>query len=150
NGLVVGEILPVLLTIPVVLPLVGGSWQLALAFWSLPVFAIAALVGSTRWEAAKGTVVEPPRWWPDWTDGLVWRLGLTFGGGTSVYFGANTFLPDYLTSHNRVDLVSAALSALNFGQFPASILLLPLARRLERRIWPFVALALLCLASVAG
>jgi len=150
NGLVVGEILPVLLTIPMVMPLIGGSWQLALALWSLPVFAIAALVQWTRSEAAKGAAVAPARWWPDWADGLVWRLGLTFGGGTSIYFGANTFLPDHLTSHGRADLVSAALSALNFGQLPASLVLLPLASRLERRIWPFAVFAFLCLASVVG
>jgi CP family cyanate transporter-like MFS transporter len=152
NGLLVGEILPVLLTIPLVLPLVGGSWQLDLAVWSLPVLAIAALVVvATRSERDEPAAeLERPRWWPDWTDGLIWRLGLTFGSANAVYFGANTFLPDYLTSHGRPDLISATLSALNFGQLPASILLLPLASRLERRAWPYAAFGAGSVASVIG
>ena len=36
NGLLVGEILPVALMLPLVLPLVG-SWQWGFAFWSVPV-----------------------------------------------------------------------------------------------------------------
>ena len=151
NGLLVGETLPVLLTIPVVLPLLDGSWPLALAFWSLPVLAIAALViVSTMQEKQDASAVERPRWWPDWSNGLIWRLGLTFGSVNAMYFGTNTFLPDYLTSHGRPDLISAALSALNFGQLPASILLLTLASRLERRIAPYIAFGLLSLASVIG
>src|SRR5438270_6623357 len=44
NGLLVGEVLPVMLTLPFVLPLSGGSWQVALVLWSLPVAAIAAVL----------------------------------------------------------------------------------------------------------
>jgi CP family cyanate transporter-like MFS transporter len=67
-----------------------------------------------------------------------------------MYFGSNTFLPDYLTVHGRPDLISAALTALNFGQLPASFLLLGLASRLERRVWPFLAFGLTCLVSIIG
>src|SRR5215467_10671704 len=35
NGLLVGEILPVALTLPVVLPLLSGSWRLGFAVWAL-------------------------------------------------------------------------------------------------------------------
>jgi CP family cyanate transporter-like MFS transporter len=154
NGLLVGEILPVLLMIPLVLPLVDNSWRLGLAVWSLPVLLIAALVAVTLpaqdKPAATAAAATPPRWWPDWRNGLIWRLGLTFGSVNAMYFGSNTFLPDYLTSHGRADLVSASLSALNFGQLPASILLLALAGRLERHVWPYVAFGILCLAGVIG
>jgi CP family cyanate transporter-like MFS transporter len=44
NGLLIGEILAVSLTLPVVLPLAGGSWRSAIAFWGLPVLFIALLV----------------------------------------------------------------------------------------------------------
>src|SRR5665213_2525189 len=44
NGLLIGEILPVALTLPLVLPLVGGSWQSGFVVWSVPVVIIAALV----------------------------------------------------------------------------------------------------------
>ncbi|HXX84037.1 MAG TPA: MFS transporter [Casimicrobiaceae bacterium] len=37
NGLLVGEVFPTLLTIPLVLSLLGGSWRLSLVFWSVPI-----------------------------------------------------------------------------------------------------------------
>jgi CP family cyanate transporter-like MFS transporter len=43
NGLLLGETLVVALTIPVVLPLTGGSWRLDLGLWALPVLATAFL-----------------------------------------------------------------------------------------------------------
>ena len=43
NGLLIGEILPVALMIPLALPLVG-TWQWGFVFWSVPVAIIAALV----------------------------------------------------------------------------------------------------------
>src|SRR3954447_9424070 len=44
NGLLVGEILPVALTIPVVLPLLGNSWRESFLVWALPVFLIALII----------------------------------------------------------------------------------------------------------
>ena len=37
NGLLIGEILPVALMLPLVLPMVGGSWQWGFVVWSAPV-----------------------------------------------------------------------------------------------------------------
>src|SRR5262245_15826283 len=153
NGLLVGETLPVLFMLPVVLPLLDNSWRLGLAFWSLPVALIAVLVVATvPSDDSSATNVAPTarRWLPDWPNGLIWRVGLTFGSVNAMYFGTNTFLPDYLTHHGRGDLISATLSALNFGQLPASLLLLVLAGRLERRVWPYVAFGVLCLLSIIG
>jgi MFS transporter, CP family, cyanate transporter len=152
NGLIMGEILPVVLMLPVVLPLVGGSWQLGLAFWSIPVAIIAALIVPAR-EPGRTEPQLPrqnPPWWPDWKDGLIWRLGLTFGSVNSMYFACNTFLPDYLTAAGRPDLISGALTALNFGQLPASLLLLPLMHRVQGRAWPFAVSGLITLVSVIG
>jgi CP family cyanate transporter-like MFS transporter len=151
NGLLIGEIVPVLLSIPLILPLVG-RWQLVLAAWSLPVLAIALLVlvsassGNGK-EAVNGAQRLP--WWPNWRDPLIWRLGLIFGAVNAMYFGSNTFLPDYLASNGRADLISAALFALNFGQLPASLLLLAVAGRIEGRVWPYAGFGLVALAGVA-
>ena len=41
NGLLVGETLPVMLTIPLVFPLVDNSWRWSLAVWGIPLVAIA-------------------------------------------------------------------------------------------------------------
>ena len=51
-----------------------------------------------------------------------------------IYFGANTFVPDYLHATNQAELLGAALTALNGGQVPASLVigLVPL-RLLARR-----------------
>ena len=51
---------------------------------------------------------------------------------------------------STADLISAALTALNFGQLPASFALLGVASRLERRAWPFIACGVLMLSCVAG
>jgi CP family cyanate transporter-like MFS transporter len=150
NGLLIGEILPVALMIPLVLPLVG-SWRWGFAFWSVPVAAIAVLVLLLAPRAETSTVSPPGRrWWPDWHDPLIWRLGIMLGTVNSMYFGTNAFLPDYLSHTGSRDWISPALTALNVGQLPASALLLVFAGRLERRVAPFIVCGALCLVATAG
>jgi CP family cyanate transporter-like MFS transporter len=97
NGLLVGETLPVAMMIPVVLPMVGGSWRFGLVVWAVPlvVIAIVVLALAPRQYSAAGVVV-PRRWWPDWRNAIIWRLGLMLGSINSIYFATNAFLPDYL------------------------------------------------------
>jgi CP family cyanate transporter-like MFS transporter len=150
NGLLVGEILPVALT-ALVLVLVGGSWRLAFAVWAVPCVVIALLILAL---APRAPVPTGPattrRWWPDWRNGLIWRLGLMFGANNATYFSANAFIPDYLHHVGRPDLIGDALSALNIGQLPASLILLACAGRLAGRAWPYVGCGLLSLVSVIG
>lgn len=153
NGLLVGEVLAVLFTAPVILPLVGNSWRLALFAWSVPIAMIAVAVHalaprSVEWHATSAGPLR--KWLPDWHIGLVWRLGALFCCINAIYFSANAFLPIYLSSKGRADLISSALLALNLGQLPASLLLLAVAGNLERRAWPYIASGLLSLASLAG
>lgn len=150
NGLLVGEIFPTLLTIPFVLPLLSGSWRLSLVFWSLPIALIAAAIYFFAPLAPDNHGAVPRRWLPDWHLGLVWRLGALFCCVNAIYFSANAFIPIYLTSAGRPDLISGALTAINFGQLPASLLLLLVAGKLERRAWPYIASAVLSLLSIAG
>ncbi|MDQ6680831.1 MAG: MFS transporter [Pseudomonadota bacterium] len=152
NGLLMGEVFPVLLTVPFVLPLLHQSWRASLVFWSLPVAIIALVVYVVRPDDVSPIPASNTarKWLPDWRTGLVWRLGGLFLCVNSMYFGANAFIPIYLTSAGRSDLVSAALLALNFGQLPASGLLLLVAAKLERRTWPYVAFGVLSLMSIAG
>jgi CP family cyanate transporter-like MFS transporter len=148
NGLLIGEVLPVALTLPLVLPLVGGSWRLAFVAWALPcaVFALAILAVAPR--AAPPAESAPRRWWPDWRSGLIWRLGLMFGGNNATYFATNGFIPDYLHHIGRPDLTDLTLSALNIGQLPASFALLACASRLVGRAWPYAACGVVSMASV--
>ena len=149
NGLLVGETLPVALTLPLVLPLVDGSWRASFVVWGLPMIAFAAvMLLAPRAKVIPGAA--PRRWWPDWGDSLIWRLGLILSSVNSVYFNANAFIPSYLTNAGRADLVGPALTALNFAQLPASFLLLGVAQRLERRAWPLIVLGIAMLAALAG
>jgi len=153
NGLLVAETLAVMLTIPVVLPLVDNSWRWSLAVWGVPLVAIAILTIALA-PASKGGVALPPAegrsWWPDWSNKLIWQIGILFGSVNSVYFCSNAFLPGHLTDAGRPDLIGSALTALNLGQLPASFVLLAIAGRLERRAWPFILCGVLMLLCVAG
>ena len=151
NGLLVGETLPVMLTIPLVLPLVDGSWRWALAIWGLPLVLIAILTMALA--PARKELADAPaavRWWPDWRNKLIWQVGILLGSVNSVYFCSNAFLPGHLTAAGRPDLISAALTALNLGQLPASFALLAVADRLVRRAWPFILCGVLMLFCLAG
>jgi len=152
NGLLIGEILPVALTLPLVMPLVGASWQWAFALWSAPVALIAVLVVALapRQAAANAASASKRRWWPDWRNGLIWRLGMMLGTVNATYFSTNAFLPDYLRSTGKGEWISAALSGLNTGQLPASLLLLVIAGRLERKAWPYIGCGLLTMAATLG
>jgi MFS transporter, CP family, cyanate transporter len=149
NGLLVGEILPVALTISVVLPW-AGSWRASFVVWAIPVALIALVIWLLAPRAAPAPESAPQRWWPDWKDPLIWRLGIALGSVNAMYFSANAFLPDYLHHVGRPDLVSAALTALNLGQIPASFLLLVVAGRLERAIWPHVVCGAGSLVAIIG
>ena len=154
NGLLVGETLPVMVTIPLVLPLVDGSWRWALAIWGLPLVLIAILTVALAPAPKEAPAAAPAggrHWWPDWRNPLTWQIGILLGSVNSVYFCSNAFLPGYLTDAGRPDLISAALTALNFGQLPASFALLATVGWFVRRAWPFVlsgVLILLCLAGI--
>jgi CP family cyanate transporter-like MFS transporter len=151
NGLLIGEILPVALMLPVVLPLVGGSWRLAFLVWGIPCLAIAAAIFILAPRPA-ATPADPPvrRWWPDWRSGMLWRLGLMLGGVNAAYFSTNAFLPDYLNHLGHGDLIGPGLTALNVGQLPASFLLLALAGRVGQRAVTYVLLGALTLGGAVG
>jgi CP family cyanate transporter-like MFS transporter len=151
NGLLMGELLVVWLTGPFILPLLGGRWGFTLAAWAIPVFITSLLVAS-RSPRRRAPAGPAPRiaWRPDWKDPLIWRLGFILGCVNCIYFGINFFLPDYLYQTNRPGLVIKSLTALNFCQLPASLLLLALAGRLSRLRSPYVVCGLLLIAALLG
>ena len=150
NGLLMGEIIAAALTLPIVLPLTGGRWEPALAVWSLPILATAILVAVATPHVARDAARPPARWWPDWHDPQVWLLGLIFGSASAIYWGCNAFIPDYLHATGRPGLVPAAITALNAGQIPASILIGAGARHVIGRRWPFLVAGALGLIALAG
>jgi len=151
NGLLVGETLGVMLTIPFVLPLAGGSWRVALALWGVPLVLFALL---TFAPAPANLNAETPtsavRAWPNWRNKQVWQFGILFGSVNATYFGTNAFVPGVLNDAGRTDLIGPVLTALNFGQLPASFALLVLSRSVERKPLPFIACGILLLLCLIG
>ena len=154
NGLLIGETASVALTIPYVLPMVGDSWRWSFVVWSVPVLLTAVLAASIlpRPPQAAAAPAIPPRttWWPDWGSWRIWKLGLLLGSVNSVYFATNAFLPDYLTETGQADSISAALTAINLAQLPASFVMLAFTGRFARRPAAFVTTGVLTLIGLAG
>ena len=154
NGLLLGETLSVMLTIPLVLPLVNNSWRLSLAVWSVPVLLTAILViictvalGGTK----QAAISTNRKWWPDWRQPVIWRLGIILGSINAMYFAINGFLSDYMTAGGRADLISQSLGTLNFCQVPASFVMLGLAARLVKEPWAYRisgGVAVLCVVGM--
>jgi len=152
NGLLAGETIAVALTIPLVLPLVDNSWRISFVVWSIPAFATALLVAACapRAQATNGAITASRLWWPDWRRPLIWRLGAILGSVNSMYFVTNAFLPDFMTAVGRPDLISSALTAENFCQLPASLIMIAVAGRLVKQPWAYVAAGALSLISLIG
>ena len=148
NGLLVGETLSAALTIPFVLPLVGGAWQSSLAVWAFPVLATALLIAWKTPAIAAPSGAGRLRWFPDWRNPTTWQLGLLQGGGSITYFGANGFLPDYLHATGRPEAIAPALALLNLSQIPASAILLVYGRAFAGRRRPLLAIGLLVLVAL--
>jgi CP family cyanate transporter-like MFS transporter len=150
NGMVSGATAGPALTIPLMLPWVGGSWRLDVAVWSAVIGVIAVLFAALapRGTPASASVVKTPhRWWPNWRDPLIWWLGIGFGSTNALYFGANAFLPNYLVAIGRPDLTGWTLGLLNGSQLITSFGLLWLAQRVHRRLWPYLVFGPLSLAA---
>ena len=150
NGLLIGETLAAGFTIALVVPLAGGSWSVTLALWAVPVALTAALIAALTPEEGHGGGGGLLRWWPNWRDPFVWRVGLMQSGCGTIYFGANAFIPDYLHAIGRGDLTGLCLGVLNAGQLPASFLILLFARRLAGRKQPVVVVGLAAFLGLAG
>ncbi len=153
SGMLMGTLFATGLTIPIMLPLVGGSWRLDLIAWALPALLIPPVFFLLSPRADEhiniGNKVGA-LWWPDFKNPLVWLLGLTFGTNNSPFFGTNAFLGDYLASAGKADLLGPALGWLNGAQIVAPIVLLLLAERMQRRAWPFLLFGPVLLAAFFG
>lgn len=153
SGMVIGATLASALTIPFVLPLVGGNWRLDFGFWGLlallivPAFFTLGPRGLDRHaiESALGG-----RWWPDFGGRVVWLLGLAFGGNNAAYYAANAFLGDYLASRGQAEQLGPAFAWLNGAQIAALAILIGTSSRLQGRAWPFLIFGPFLLAAFLG
>ncbi len=151
NGLIVGEIIPVAIMLPLLLPILDGNWRWALGVWSFPLIAAAvAVVLFVSPSSANTAKSHASSWLPQWNSQLNWRIGMTLGSAMSTYFCLNGFLPAYLDGRGHHELISEALTALNAGQLPSSLLLLLTADKLQGKRWPYLTLGVLFSCSVIG
>lgn len=152
NGSLLGATIAVAFTIPVMLPLAGGSWRLAFVLWSVPMAVTAGLFAllAPRMHGLAGNTGVPRRWWPDWKSPVTWLLGLAFGSNNSIFFGVNAFAPDYLASSGRADLITEALTGLSLGQLTVTFAMIAAGERLRLRIWPFLLFGPAALLGVVG
>jgi MFS transporter, CP family, cyanate transporter len=151
NGLIVGEIIPVAIMLPLILPILDENWRWSLGVWSFPLIATAvAVIWFVAPSSANAVRSHASSWLPQWNSRLNWRIGLTLGSAMSTYFCLNGFLPAYLDGRGHHELISEALTAINAGQLPSSLLLLLIADRLQGQRWPFLALGVLLSSSVIG
>ena len=150
NGLLMGEAISASLTLPLVLPLVGGSWEWSFVVWGV-IVALTAVAFTLFSGGVQANAVAPSAsWFPNFRDPQMWRLGVLLSAASLTYFGANTFIPEYLDAAGRGHLIAPCLAALNLGQLPASLVIgfVPI-RFLVRWEPPVIAAALLSLALVA-
>jgi CP family cyanate transporter-like MFS transporter len=119
NGFLIGETLPTILTTPIgALPLARGDWRWAIGFWSVLVAATGIAIVMAAPKRVK--LAAPARWWPDWRNGQIVRIGLVMGMASAAYFGTNAFIPDFLDQTRRHDLISPTLAVLNASQLLTS------------------------------
>jgi MFS transporter, CP family, cyanate transporter len=150
SGMLIGSTASSALTIPYVLPLLGGSWRHDLVFWAVPALLIVPLfylLSPKRIDRPGARSAIGGRWWPDWSNPLTWFLGLTLGSNNSAFFSTNAFLGEYLASLGKTDLLGVAFAWLNGVQIAAPFILLLMTKRFERRAWPFLLFGPILLAS---
>jgi CP family cyanate transporter-like MFS transporter len=150
NGFLIGEIVAAALTVPLVLPLVSGRWQLAFSLWSIPVGLTAGAVWVSTSHRVRDAEAPVMQWWPDWGNARTWRLGLILGCASAAYFGSNAFLPDYLRATHHGGLTAAALTSVNLSQLPASFVAALFSSAMVARRWPVMIAGALTVVAAAG
>ncbi len=81
NGLIVGEIFPAALTIPLVLPMLHRSWQWSFVFWAFWVAVIAVVIFALgpKPHAQASHAAEPQSWVPDFNKPFNRAFGVLLG-----------------------------------------------------------------------
>jgi CP family cyanate transporter-like MFS transporter len=153
NGMLMGVTFVSALTIPVVLPAVGGSWRLDLVAWCIPGLVAAVLFAGTALHDRRQTSAAPIpvlSGWPDWRSPQLWILGVALGTNNALFYAYNGFVPDYLTHTGRGDLIGSTLTWLNGSQIIGSFLMLTVPERLQRKSWPFTIFGPMTVCGLIG
>ena len=153
NGMLMGVTLVSALTIPLVLPAVGGSWRHDLLVWCVPglIAVLLFISAAPRARPENATANGSSRkWWPDWRSSQLWLLGIALGSNNALFFASNAFVPDYLASTGRSGMIGATLAWLNGSQLIGSFFMLSMSERLQRQSWPFTLFGPLTVLGLIG
>lgn len=140
NGMLMGEVLSAGLTLPIIMPLVGNNWRLALVAWSLPALLVALAFVRRRGLDPAQVPGYKPVWMPSWRDPLVWQLGLLLGASASMFFGTNAYMASVLAARDESAYLPMGLLLFNTAQLVASICMFRYASRWIGRIPPMLVM----------
>ena len=152
NGMLMGEFVGAGFTLPITLPLVGGSWRWAFAVWSLPALLVAmAIVLAARFGGVPAeSGAAPATASPPWRMPRLWYLGVILGAASGGYFGTNAYLATILTDQGQGERLATYLFIFNGAQVVGSLSMIVLARRLIGRRGPIVVIAWAVSLSLVG
>ena len=156
NGMMVGELSGAGLTLPMVLPLAGGDWRMALVIWAIPILLIAILVLFMRLPDSQDEFGEdiynniaPKTSLPRWNDTRVWQYGLLFAGSIVAFFVINAFVGTVLRERSESQALGGLLFAYNATPLLASFMVLARPKWIGVR-GPIALSALLSVVGLAG
>lgn len=151
NGMLMGEFAAAGLTLPVVMPLVNNSWQMALLFWSLPSLLVTLLIFIPKQYTYLELTPKPKgSWMPNWKDPLIWRLGFMLAVSSSLYFAGNAYLVQLLTSRGDEHLIQQGFFWFNGAQLFASLAVLGMAKHWIAKKLPILLSLIGCLIFMLG
>lgn len=136
NGMLMGEFIGAGLTLPLIMPLAGDNWRIALLLWSLPALVVAVLLVLPKRNL--NPPLQRPNWLPDWRDPLMWKMGLLLGGTASLFFGTNAYMASVLEMRGEIEHLTPVLFWFNLAQAVASLAMLKLASRWVGRRRPVI------------
>ena len=121
NGMMVGELVGAGATLPIVMPLAGHDWRMALTIWAVPALGIAALI-LLLGERAKPGGAAPIS--PNWSDSRTWELGLWLAGSIAVFFSINAYMDTTLAARGNGTWLGPLIVAYNATSLLASLAML--------------------------
>lgn len=148
NGMLMGEFVGAGITLPVLMPLMDGSWRMTLLAWSLPALAVAAALFIPKRDLARP--VQRAAWLPDWSNPLTLKIGLLLGVSSSMFFGLNAYMGNLLEQTGHFEKLSRGLFVYNIAQVFASLIMLKAARRWVGRRTYIMASAVISVAGTTG
>lgn len=131
NGMMLGELSGAGLTLPVIMPLAGGDWRLALVLWAIPILLITLLVALVRVPKIPSMTAEAglpeirlDRALPRWDDLHVWQYGLLLASSVVAFYVVNAYSGSLLQTRGEDEAADAFHFAYNAMPLAASFVML--------------------------